>query len=62
MLQGFLLVGTLTDRAGHNFHCPLKSLLSVDLLVNGTALIFLFLNVNLTEERLFLNLNKASAL
>ncbi len=36
--------------------------LSVDPLINGAALIFHFKNVNLTEERLFLNLYKASAL
>jgi hypothetical protein len=35
---------------------------NVNGLINGTALIFHFGNVNLTEERLFLNLNKASAL
>ncbi len=49
-------------RAGHNFHCLLISPLSVDLLINGTALIFHFENVSLTEERLFLSLFKASAL
>ncbi len=32
----------LLPRAGHNFHYPLKSPLSVDPLVNGTALIFNF--------------------
>jgi hypothetical protein len=36
--------------------------LSVDLLVNGTALILQIENVNLTEERLFLSLLKASTL
>jgi hypothetical protein len=36
--------------------------LSVDPLINGAALIFHFESVNLTEERLFLNLNKTSAL
>jgi hypothetical protein len=49
-------------RAGHNFRCPLVSPLSVDPLVNGTALILHFENVNLTEERLFLSLLKASTL
>jgi hypothetical protein len=49
-------------RAGHNFRCPLISPLSVDPLINGTALIFHFENVNLTEERLFLNLLMALAL
>jgi hypothetical protein len=49
-------------RAGHNFHCPLISPLSVDPLVNGTALILHFENVNLTEDRLFLSLFKASTL
>ncbi len=43
-------------RAGHNFRCPLISPLSVDPLINGTALILLIENVSLTEERLFLNL------
>ncbi len=32
----------LLPRAGHNLHYPLKSLLSVDPLLNGTALIFKF--------------------
>jgi hypothetical protein len=50
------------SRAGHNFRCPLISMLSVDPLINGTALIFHFENVILTEERLFLNLDQASAL
>jgi hypothetical protein len=36
--------------------------LFVDPLTNGTALIFHFENVNLTEERLFLNLFTALAL
>jgi hypothetical protein len=36
-------------RAGHNFRCPLISPLSVDPLINGTALIVHFENVNLTE-------------
>ncbi len=36
--------------------------LTVDPLVNGTALILHFENVNLTEERLFLSLLKASTL
>ncbi len=36
--------------------------LSVDPLINGTALIFHCGNVNLTEERLFLNLFMALAL
>jgi hypothetical protein len=52
-------------RAGHNFRYPLISPLSVDPLVNlvnGTALIFHVKNVNITEERLFLSLFKASAL
>ncbi len=40
-------------RAGHNFRCPLISPLSVDPLINGTALIFHCGNVNLMEERLF---------
>ncbi len=44
------------SRAGHNFRCPLISPLSVDPLINGTALIFHFENDSLTEERLFLNL------
>jgi hypothetical protein len=35
--------------------------LSVDTLINGTVFSFRFLNVNLSEERLFLNLNKTSA-
>jgi hypothetical protein len=39
----WVLAGT---RAGHNFRCPLISLLSVDPLINGTALIFHFKNVN----------------
>jgi hypothetical protein len=52
----------LKPRAGHNFRCPLISPLSVDPLVNGTALILPFENVNLTEERLFLSLLKASTL
>ncbi len=43
-----------TIRAGHNFRCPLISPLSVDPLINGTALIFHIENVSLTEERLFL--------
>jgi hypothetical protein len=51
-----------TTRAGHNFRCPLISPLSVDPLINGTALIFHCGNVNLTEERLFLNLFMALAL
>jgi hypothetical protein len=47
----------------HNFHCPLMSPLSVDPLSNdGTALIFPFENVSLTEEHLFLSLFKASVL
>jgi hypothetical protein len=46
---------TILGRAGHNFHCPLISPLSVDPLVNGTALNFHFNNVNLTGERLFLS-------
>jgi hypothetical protein len=49
-------------RAGHNFRCPLISPLSVDPLINGTALIFHYENANLTEERLFLNLFMALAL
>jgi hypothetical protein len=49
-------------RAGHNFRCPLISPLSVDPLINGTALIFHCGNVNLTEEPLFLNLFMALAL
>ncbi len=49
-------------RAGHNFRCPLISPLSVDPLINGTALIFHCGNVYLTEERLFLNLFMALAL
>ncbi len=52
----------LTHRAGHNFRCPLISPLTVDSLINGTALIFHFENVNFTEERYVLNLNEASAL
>jgi hypothetical protein len=54
----FLLIG----RAGQNFLCPLISPLSVDPLINGTALIFQFENVNLMEERIFLNLFMAPAL
>ncbi len=50
-----------SSRAGHNFHCPLISQLSVDPKINETALIFHFEKVSLTEERLFLNLFKASA-
>jgi hypothetical protein len=49
-------------RVGHNFHCFLISSLSFDPLINRTALIFHFENVNLTEECLFSNLFKASAL
>jgi hypothetical protein len=49
-------------RAGHIFRCPLLSPLSVDPFINGTTLIFHFEIVNLTEERLFLSLLKASAL
>jgi hypothetical protein len=49
-------------KAGHNFRCLLMSPLSVDPLINGTALIFHFENLNLTEERLFLNLFMALAL
>jgi hypothetical protein len=52
----------LSSRAGHNFSCPLISPLSVDPLVNGTTLILHFEYVNLTEERLFLSLFKASML
>jgi hypothetical protein len=52
----------LIGRDGHNFHGQLKSLFSVDSLVNGTMLIFHILNVNLTEELLFLNLIMAPAL
>jgi hypothetical protein len=55
-------VHTVYSRAGHNFRCPLISPLYIDLMINGTALIFHFENVNLMEERLFLKLNKASAL
>jgi hypothetical protein len=54
MVENKLLL--LLCRAGHNFRCPLISPLSVDPLINGTALIFHFENVSLTEERLFLNL------
>jgi hypothetical protein len=32
----------LLSRGGHNFHCPLKSPLSVDPLINRTTLFFLF--------------------
>ncbi len=46
----------------HNFRCPLISPLSVDPLVNVTALNFHFENVNLIEERIFLNIFMASAL
>ncbi len=56
------ILGNALGRAGHNFRCPLISLLSVDPLVNGTALILHFENVNLTEECLFLSLFKASTL
>jgi hypothetical protein len=49
-------------RAGHNFRCPLLSMLSVDPLINGTTLIFHFEIVNLMEECLILSLLKASAL
>ncbi len=38
----------------------MKDPLSVDRLIKGTALINHFKNVSLTEERLILNLNKAS--
>jgi hypothetical protein len=56
-------IGRISNRrAGHNFRCPLISPLSVDPLVNGTALILHFENVNLTEERLFLGLLEASTL
>ncbi len=55
-------INTQISRAGHNFRCPLISPLSVDPLVNGTALILHFENVNLTEERLVLSLLKASTL
>jgi hypothetical protein len=41
-------------RAGHNFYCPLNSPLE-----NNAY--FSFVNVNLTEERLFLNLKMTSA-
>ncbi len=58
----FHLYNILTFRAGHNFRCPLISPLSVDPLINGTALIFHCGNVNLTEERLYLNLFMAKAL
>jgi hypothetical protein len=58
---GYMLTKHLT-RAGHNFHCPFISPLSVDPLINGTALICHFENINLMEERLFLSLYKASAL
>jgi hypothetical protein len=44
-----------SSRAGHNFHCPLISQLSVDPKINGKGLIFHFEKVNLTEELLFLN-------
>ncbi len=40
-----------TYQSWAHFHCPLISPLSVDPLINGTALIFHFENVNLTEER-----------
>ncbi len=53
-------LGFIVSRAGHNFRCPLISPLSVDPLVNGTALILHFENVNLTEERLFLGLLKGT--
>jgi hypothetical protein len=36
-------------------------MLSADPLINGTALIFHFENVNLTEERVFLNIYAISA-
>ncbi len=58
----FHLKAVKTGRAGHNFLYPLISPLSVDPLVNGTALILHFENINLTEERLFLILLKASTL
>ncbi len=54
--------GKVADRAGLNFRCPLISPLSVDPLINRPALIFRFDNVNLTEERFFSSLFKASAL
>jgi hypothetical protein len=47
---------THNTRDGHNFCCPFIRPLSVDPLINRTMLIFYFENVNLTEERLFLNL------
>ncbi len=50
------------DQSWHNFRCPLISPLSVDPLINGTALIFHCGNVSLTEECLFLNLFMALAL
>ncbi len=56
------LHNTIITRAGHNFRCPLISPLSVDPLIKGTALIFHCGNVNLMEERLFLNLFMALAL
>ncbi len=59
---GSLRYNDVFARAGHNFRCPLISPLSVDPLVNGTALVLHFENVNLTEERLFLGLFKASTL
>jgi hypothetical protein len=40
-------------RAGHNFCCLLISLLFVNPLINRTALIFHFENVNLMEQCLF---------
>jgi hypothetical protein len=54
--DALLVHGEVIVRAGHNFRCPLISPLSVDPLINGTALIFHFENVSLTEKRLFLNL------
>jgi hypothetical protein len=40
--------GVDAARAGHNFRCPMISHLSADPLVNETALILHFENVNLT--------------
>ncbi len=54
----FLKTAVVTARAGHNFSCPL----SVDPLINRTALIFHFENVNLTEDCFLKSLFKASEL
>ncbi len=51
-----ILFSIMSGRAGHNFCCPLISPLFLDPLIDRTAHILDFEKVNLTEERLFLNL------